>query len=66
MRVMLNGEPQTFPDDLTVADLIVRLGLNQRRVAIEVNRQIIARATYAACTITENDEVEIVHFVGGG
>jgi thiamine biosynthesis protein ThiS len=66
MRVVLNGEMQTLPDGLTVADLIAQLGLNQRRIAIEVNRQIITRETYTVRAIADNDEVEIVHFVGGG
>ena len=66
MRVVVNGESQTLSDGVTVAHLIADLGLNQRRIAVEVNREIIARETYPARTLAENDEVEIVHFVGGG
>jgi thiamine biosynthesis protein ThiS len=66
MRVVLNGEMQTLRDGLTLADLVADLGLNQRRIAVEVNREIIARETYAVRAISEDDEVEIVQFVGGG
>ena len=63
---MLNGEPQQLSDGLTLADLISQLGLNQRRIAVEVNREIIPRERYAQRLLTPADEVEIVHFVGGG
>jgi thiamine biosynthesis protein ThiS len=66
MRVVLNGEPCDLREGLSVADLIADLGLNQRRIAVEVNREIIVRERYAHLLLVENDEVEIVHFVGGG
>ncbi len=66
MHLTINGEPQGVGDGLTVADLINHLGLNQQRIAIEVNREVIARERYTALTLTEGDQIEIVHFVGGG
>lgn len=66
MRVVLNGEPRMLREGLSVADLIADLGLGQRRIAVEVNHEIIVRDRYPTYFITENDEVEIVHFVGGG
>jgi len=64
--VIINGEPQRLTDGVTIADLINQLGLNQRRIAVEVNRDIIGREHYAAQALRDGDEVEIVHFVGGG
>jgi thiamine biosynthesis protein ThiS len=66
VQIMVNGEPQTLSPGLTIAGLIDDLALNQRRIAVEVNRQIIAREHYGARVLAEGDEVEIVHFVGGG
>jgi thiamine biosynthesis protein ThiS len=66
MRVMLNGEPRTVADGLTVAQLVCDLGLTARRIAIEVNRDILAREDYSACALRDGDAVEIVHFIGGG
>jgi thiamine biosynthesis protein ThiS len=66
VHVIVNGEAQTVGADLTVADLISQLGLNRRRVAVELNREIVARESYGERTLREGDQIEIVHFVGGG
>jgi thiamine biosynthesis protein ThiS len=66
VRVTINGESQLFSEGLTLADVLRQLQLNQRRIAVEVNREIVARELYAAHTLTDGDEIEIVHFVGGG
>jgi len=66
VHVTINGEPQAIADGATIALLIQRLGINGRRIAVEVNREIIAREQYPAHTLSDGDQVEIVHFVGGG
>jgi thiamine biosynthesis protein ThiS len=66
VRVTINGEPQSLNEGLMLADLLHQLQLNQRRIAVEVNREIVARELYAAHALAEGDEIEIVHFVGGG
>jgi len=66
VQVTINGERQTLSEALSLADLLHQLRLNQRRVAIEVNREIVPRELYAAHTLADGDEIEIVHFVGGG
>jgi thiamine biosynthesis protein ThiS len=66
VHVTINGEAQTVTADLTVADLISQLGLNRRRVAVELNREILARECYGERALREGDQIEIVHFVGGG
>ncbi len=66
VQVTINGERQSLPEGLSLADLLHQLQLNQRRIAIEVNREIVARELYAAHTLTDGDEIEIVQFVGGG
>jgi len=66
MQVTVNDEPKHLPAGATVADLVATLGLGPRRVAVEVNREIVARATYTTTVLNDGDTVEIIHFVGGG
>lgn len=66
MKILLNGEERDAPPGLTVADLLNWLGVDARLVAVELNRTVVKRARYAETPVTENAEVEIVAFVGGG
>jgi sulfur carrier protein len=66
MRIVLNGDPTDVPDALSVQGLLDHLGLDGRLVAVELNRVVVRRATYATTTIDAGAEVEIVKFVGGG
>jgi sulfur carrier protein len=66
MQVTVNDEPRRLPAGATVADLVATLGLGPRRVAVEVNREIVARATYTSTVLNDGDTIEIIHFVGGG
>ena len=66
MQVLVNDEPHRLPPGATVADLVASLGLGPRRVAVELNREIVTRATYAETVLHDGDAVEIIHFVGGG
>jgi len=50
----------------TVADLVESLGLGTRRVAVELNRDVVARADWNRTPLSESDQVEVVQFVGGG
>ena len=66
VQLTVNGDPRDFADGTTVADLVAALGLANERVAVEVNRQLVRRATWPEATLREGDVVEVVHFVGGG
>lgn len=66
MLLHLNGEPQNFPDGLTVAALVAQLGMKPDRVAVELNLEIVPRACWEATTLKDGDRLEVVHFVGGG
>lgn len=66
MQLIVNGEPRALLEGFTIARLLDELGLNGRRIAVEVNREIIARERYETRALSEGDQVEIVHFVGGG
>ncbi len=66
LTLNVNGEEQKFAGPLTVAGLVERLGLDMRKVAVELNREIVPRSTYAAVALQDGDVLEIVHFIGGG
>ena len=66
MTLRLNGDVRKCRDGITIADLVEELGLGNKRIAVEVNRDIIPVDEYANCGLKPDDEVEIVHFVGGG
>jgi thiamine biosynthesis protein ThiS len=64
--ITLNGEPFQIDEPLSIADLLMRLAIDPRRVAIEHNLEIVRRQAYADTLVHEGDRVEIVNFVGGG
>ena len=66
MTIRLNGEPYELPGPLTITDLLQQLNIDARRVAVELNLQVLKRGTYDTSTVNEGDEVEVVNFVGGG
>jgi len=66
MQVTVNGETQEVPDRVTVLELLVKLGLTNRRVAVEINRELVTRSLHATRTIRPGDAIEIVSLVGGG
>jgi len=64
--VVINGQPRTIADGTTVSVLLVQLGLGDRRVAVERNREIVPRAEHATTVLAAGDRLELVTFVGGG
>jgi thiamine biosynthesis protein ThiS len=66
LTLTVNGEARKFPGALSVAGLVAALGLDTRKVAVELNREIVPRSTYAAVALRDGDVLEIVHFIGGG
>jgi sulfur carrier protein len=66
MKILLNGNPQQFDGALTAAQLVEKLGLQGRRIALEVNQEIVPRSQFETFNFHENDKVEIIHAVGGG
>jgi len=66
MNLVINGEARDFSPPLTLAGLVEQLGMKSDRVAVELNRSIVAREQWANTGLAEGDRLEIVHFVGGG
>ena len=66
ITITLNGEPRALPGPLTVAGLVQVLALDGRKIAVERNREIVPRGRYDATALGQGDQLEIVHFIGGG
>ena len=66
ITIILNGEPRTLTAGTTIAGLAEEIGLDPTKVAVERNREIVPRSTLAEVMLMDKDELEIVHFVGGG
>jgi thiamine biosynthesis protein ThiS len=66
LRITLNGDAHELAGPLTVSDLLERLNIDPRRVAVERNLVVLKRDAFAQTAICEGDEIEIVNFVGGG
>lgn len=65
MELQVNGDSLAFSGQ-TVADLVVQLKLSERRIAIELNHEILPRHQYADTALREGDRLEIIHAIGGG
>ncbi|MGH8077505.1 MAG: sulfur carrier protein ThiS [Lysobacter sp.] len=66
MDIVLNGEPRQIAPPTTVLQLLQREGLAERRVAVEVNGEIVPRSRHGERSLTQGDRIEIVHALGGG
>ena len=66
MRLTINGEDRNFEAPLSVDELLGRIGLDARKVAVERNLEIVPKSGYAAASLEDGDRLEIVHFIGGG
>ena len=66
MKLTVNGDPTDLPEGTTAAALLDQLKLNPGLVVVELNLNILRRDDLMRSTLKEGDQVEIVHFVGGG
>ncbi len=64
--VVVNGHPRLVNRGTTVAVLLSELGLGDRAVAVERNREVVPRASHAGTELSPGDRLELVTFVGGG
>ena len=67
MRIQINGESREFPQSsLSLKELLDTLSLPPQRIAVELNKAIVARSHWEKTALKDGDQIEIVHFVGGG
>ncbi|KLJ00995.1 sulfur carrier protein ThiS [Luteimonas sp. FCS-9] len=66
MNIRLNGEDADIDPGSTIAALLQAQGLGGRRVAVEINGEIVPRGRHDTHALADGDRVEIVHALGGG
>jgi thiamine biosynthesis protein ThiS len=66
LTLTINGEAREVPGPATLEDLLSHLDLDPRGVVVEHNRAIVRRPQLGKVRVSDGDQVEIVHFVGGG
>jgi len=66
MNVIINGSINSINTNITVIDLLQQLGLQNQKIAVELNEEIISRSEYPKKIIFENDKIEIIQAIGGG
>ena len=66
IAITVNGAARRIAAGATVAALLAEIGLDQRKVAVERNEEIVPRSRYAETWLVSGDQLEIVHFIGGG
>ncbi len=64
--IILNGENKLIDNNTTVTQLLQSLDLVNKRLAVEINQQLVPRSEFASHTLNELDKVEIVQAIGGG
>ena len=66
IEIRLNGETREIPAPLNIVELLAHFDLPRDRVAVERNRSIVPKQQWEAIAVAQGDELEVVHFVGGG
>lgn len=66
ITIVLNGQNKQIETDSNVLQLLEMLDLDNKRLAVEINQQIISRSSFSSYTLSESDKVEIVQAIGGG
>ncbi|MCX5591111.1 sulfur carrier protein ThiS [Alcaligenes endophyticus] len=66
MNIILNGLTEAFPGIHSVAELITHLGYADKRIAVELNGEIVPKSQHASTALQDGDTIEIVVAVGGG
>lgn len=66
MELIVNGEPRSLPAPLSVASLLSELGMTGRRIALELNGEILPRSEFGQTMLSGGDTLEIVQAIGGG
>ena len=67
MHLVINGKDHDdLPEGLTVTGLIAHLGLPERKIAVERNREVVPKSVYNETVLENHDKLEIIDFIGGG
>jgi sulfur carrier protein len=65
-KIQLNGRKVKLSNKHSIATLLKKYKIDKKKIAVELNREIINRGKYELIYLKNNDKIEIVHFIGGG
>ena len=66
IKIKVNGKVKSISDNYNMLDLVKNLKIPMKKVAIELNQEIIDKKNISKINLKKNDKIEIVHFIGGG
>ena len=66
MKIIVNGKEKTFEDGTTLTEVIEKLGISSKVMAIAVNMEVVKEDDWSSFIPKESDKIELLHFVGGG
>lgn len=66
LKISLNGAQHELPETISVTQLLAENGYAQRRVAVEINHEIVPKSEHTQRQLRDGDRVEVVHAIGGG
>lgn len=66
MNITVNGKAEVLEESLTIDIFLEHFGFDAKKIALEINREIVTKSMYGSISIDEGDVVEVVTFVGGG
>jgi len=66
MKITLNGEDLILEGQINISALLERFSLDKRKIAVEKNLEIVPRSSFEDIHINDGDNIEIIHFIGGG
>ena len=66
IQIILNGKSYNIKEKTNITSLLETLSLSKKKVAVEINEEVLPRDSYDKKILSSNDRVEIVNFIGGG
>jgi sulfur carrier protein len=66
MKILINGESKELRQNLNLIELLKHFSLPNERIAVELNREVVRKRDWETTKISEGDQIEVIHFVGGG
>ncbi len=66
MKIIINGITKEIPNEVNIIELLESFSLPKERIAIELNKQVVRKKDWENIKITDADQIEVIHFVGGG
>jgi len=66
MKIIINGKSKEIAGEVNISELLESFSLPKERIAIELNKQVVRRKDWENIKIADADQIEVIHFVGGG